>query len=306
MVLKAKNKFLGFLPVYIMALPGILYLIINNYLPMFGIIIAFKDYNVQKGILGSDWAGLKNFEYLFKTQDAWVITRNTILYNVVFMILGTICAITAAVLLNEVRQKFLSRFYQSVILLPYLMSMVVVSYLVFAFLSSETGFVNNTILAALGKEPISWYTEAKYWPFILTIVHIWKGIGFSMVVYLANIVGINKDYYEAAQIDGATKWQQIIHITLPSLKTTVITLTILAIGRIFYSDFGLFYQVPMNSGPLYRTTNTIDTYVHRGLMELGDIGMSSAAGVYQSVVGFILIIVSNALIKKVSYEDALF
>ncbi|MEH7493865.1 ABC transporter permease subunit [Neobacillus niacini] len=289
-----------------MALPGMIYLLINNYMPMGGIIIAFKEINFQQGILNSPWAGFKNFEYLFKTSDAWVITRNTILYNLVFIILGTILAIVVAILLNEITSKFASRFYQSVILIPFLMSMVVVSYLVFAMLSSDTGFINKTILKSMGEEPISWYTSPKYWPYILTIVSLWKSFGFSTVIFLASIVGINKDYYEAAKIDGASKWQQIRSITLPMLKPTIIILTILNIGRIFYSDFGLFYQVPMNSGALFSVTNTIDTYVYRGLMQLGDMSMSAAAGVYQSFVGFSLVMITNYIVKRVSRDDALF
>lgn len=303
---KKRNKFKEFIPIYIMALPGMIYLLINNYMPMGGIIIAFKEINFQQGILNSPWAGFKNFEYLFKTSDAWVITRNTILYNLVFIILGTIIAIVVAILLNEITSKFASRFYQSVILIPFLMSMVVVSYLVYAMLSSDTGFINKTILKSMGEEPISWYTTPKYWPFILTIVSLWKSFGFSTVIFLASIVGINKDYYEAAKIDGASKWQQIRSITLPMLKPTIIILTILNIGRIFYSDFGLFYQVPMNSGALFSVTNTIDTYVYRGLMQLGDMSMSAAAGVYQSFVGFALVMITNYIVKRVSRDDALF
>jgi len=303
---KKKSKFVQFIPVYIMALPGLAYLVINNYMPMFGIVIAFKNLDFSKGIFGSPWAGLSNFTYLFKTEDAWIITRNTIGYNLVFIALGIVLAITVAILLNEVRNKIAARFYQSVILIPYLMSMVVVSYLCYALLSTESGFINGTLLPLFGMDPISWYAEPKYWPFILTIVNLWKSIGFSTVIYLSSIVGISKDYYEAATIDGASKWKQILHITLPLLKSTIITLAILNIGRMFYSDFGLFYQVPRNSGPLFRVTNTIDTYVYRGLMQLGDIAMSSAAGVYQSLVGFVLVIASNGVVRKLSREDALF
>jgi putative aldouronate transport system permease protein len=286
--------------------PGLAYLIINNYLPMFGMFIAFKDINYSKGLLGSDWVGFKNFEYLFKTSDAWVITRNTIVYNGAFIVIGTVLSIAVAILLNEIKVKILSRFYQSVIVLPYLISFVVVGYLVYAALSMETGFMNKTILPMLGLESISWYTEPKYWPFILTIVHLWKSIGFSCVVYLASIISIDHEYYEAATLDGASKWQQIWSITIPLLIPVITMLTLLGIGRIFYSDFGLFYQVPMNSGTIADTTNVIDTYVYRGLMQLGDIGMSSAAGVYQSIVGFTLVLVSNYIVRKVNKENALF
>lgn len=293
------------LPVYVMALPGIIYLFINNYMPLPGLVLAFKNYNARKGIFGSDWAGFTNFKYLFATPDAFVITRNTILYNLVFIVVNTVLSIAVAIILSELTTKA-KKFYQSAILLPYLISAVIVSYLVFGFLSPENGFFNNTILGALGKEGISWYTEKQYWPFILVFVNSWKGIGYSCIIYLATILGFDRAYYEAAAIDGATKWQQITKITIPMLKPTIIMLTLMSIGRIFYSDFGLFYQVPQNSGALLSVTNTIDTYVYRGLLELGDITMSSAAGLYQSLVGFILVLAANLIVRKIDAESALF
>jgi putative aldouronate transport system permease protein len=299
-------KFKRALPLLIMMLPGLIYLLVNNYLPMFGLIIAFKDINYAKGIFASDWIGFKNFEYLFSTRDAFIITRNTILYNGAFIIINTILAIGVAIMLNEIKNKLAKSFYQSVILLPFLISMVIVSYLGFAFLSEDVGYLNKTILPMLGIEGISWYSEAKYWPYILTFIHMWKGVGFLCVIYLAAIIGIDQEYYEAATLDGANKWQQIIHITIPSIMPVIIMMTLLAIGRIFYSDFGLFYQVPMNSGAIYDTTNVIDTYVYRGLMQLGDIGMSAAAGLYQSIVGFVLVLLSNYLVRRKSKDNALF
>ncbi len=295
-----------FLPLYLMMVPGAVYIIINNYIPMTGIVIAFKQFNYAKGIWKSPFIGLKNFEFLFATKDAWVITRNTLLYNIAFIVLGTVCAIGVAILLNEIHSNLAKRIYQTTILVPFLISIVVVSYLVYAFLSTESGFLNKTILPALGLEPVSWYTQSKYWPFILILVNLWKGLGYNCIIYYATLVGIDRGYYEAAVIDGANRWQQVIHITLPSLKPTIITLTLMAIGRIFYSDFGLFYQVPMNSGPLLDVTNTIDTYVYRGLMSLNNISMASAAGVYQSLIGFLLVLTANFVVKKVSSENALF
>ncbi|WP_413778068.1 ABC transporter permease [Caproicibacterium sp. XB1] len=291
---------------YLMMLPGLLYLLINNYIPMFGIIIAFKKYNYRKGIFGSSWAGLDNFKFLFSTTDAFVITRNTILYNLVFMVVGTVLGVFVAILLNEITKKFFSKLYQTVILFPQLISMVIVSYLAYGMLSTQTGFINNSILKPLGIGEISWYNEPKYWPAILLIVNIWKGLGYSAIMYLSSIVGIDKSYYEAAMLDGASKWQQVRKITLPFLVPTIVMLTILSVGRIFYSDFGLFYQVPMNSGPLYDVTSTIDTYVFRALLQQGNIGMSSAAGLYQSVVGFILVVVTNTIVSKVSPENAMY
>ncbi len=303
---KKTSSFRKFLPLTLMTLPGLAYLLINNYLPMFGLVIAFKNVDFSKGILGSDWVGFKNFEYLFKTSDAYIITRNTIAYNLVWICIGTVMAIVLAILLNEVRSKFFARFYQSVILLPHLISIIIISYLVYAVLSPETGFMNKTVLPALGMEEISWYFEPKYWPYILTIVHLWKGVGYSVIIYFASILGIDEEYYEAAKLDGASKWQQIRSITIPLLSPVIIMLTMLSIGRIFYSDFGLFYQVPMNSGPLYDTTNVIDTYVFRGLLGLGDMGMAAAAGFYQSLVGFTLVISANLIVRKLSKDNALF
>jgi len=301
-----KSKVKRYIPLFLMMAPGIIYLFINNYLPMFGIVIAFKRMDFRKGILGSEWIGLENFKYLFTTPDAFIITRNTVLYNVVFIVLGLIVQIAFAIFLNEIRPKRISRLYQNLIILPSLVSMVIVAYLVYAFLSVSTGFLNKSLFPVLGIEARNWYSESKYWPFILTLVNVWKSAGFGCIIYLATIVGINPEYYEAARLDGASKWQQIRHITLPMLRPVIITLTILNIGKIFYSDFGLFYQVPMDSGQLYDVTNTIDTYVYRALIKLGDIGMSSAASCYQSIVGFILVLVSNFIVRKLDKESALF
>ena len=300
-----KALFKRSIPIYIMALPGLIYLFINNYMPMPGIILAFKNYKAKLGIYGSPWAGLKNFTYLFVTQDAYVITRNTICYNLVFIVVNTFFAIFVAIILSELTSK-LKKAYQSIILLPYLLSAVIISYLVYAFLSAENGFINNSILKPLGAAPIAWYQEKQYWPFILVFVNLWKGIGYSCIIYLSTIIGFDRSLYEAASIDGATKMQQITKITLPLLRPTIIMLTLMAVGRIFYSDFGLFYQVPQNSGALFPVTNTIDTYVYRGLLELGDITMSAAAGVYQSLVGFVLVLGANLLVRKLDPESALF
>ncbi len=303
---KHKVRWKQVLPIYLLALPGIIYMICNNYFPMFGIVIAFKKLNFGKGIFASDWCGLQNFEFLFQSSTAFNIIRNTILYNVVFILLGNIVAIACAVFLNEVRNKVASRLYQSLILLPYLMSWVVVSYLGYAFLSADTGMINNSILKMFGLDPVNWYNTPKYWPFILTFVNLWKGTGYSMIIYFSSIVGISSDYYEAARIDGATKWQQIKNITLPLLKPTMITLLILSVGRIFNSDFGLFYQMTRNTGTLYDVTQTIDVYVYNALMKRSDYGMSSAASVFQSVVGFAMVMITNAVVRKKSSENALF
>lgn len=302
---KKKKNYKKFIPIYIMMLPGLVYLFINNYMPLPGLVVAFKQYNARLGIYGSKFIGLKNFEYLFKTSDAWVITRNTILYNTAFIIVNTVMAILIAVILSELSGKR-KKFYQSAILLPNLISTVIIGYLVFAFLSVENGFINNTILPIFGIEPISWYSNPKYWPFIIVFTSAWRSVGYNCIIYLATIMGFDRAFYESAMVDGATRWQQFKHITLPLLKPTIIMLTLMAVGRMFYSDFGLFYQVPMNQGALYSTTSTIDTYVYRGLLQLGNISMSAAAGLYQSIVGFVLVLSVNLLVRKIDKDSALF
>ena len=302
---KTKIRWKRVLPMYLLALPGIIYMICNNYIPMFGITIAFKKLNVSKGFFGSDWCGLDNFKFLFKSSTTGTIIRNTILYNVAFFIVGNALAITIAILINEIQSRVAKKAYQSLILLPYLMSWVVVSYLVYTLLAADTGLVNS-VLKSLGMKSINWYQEQKYWPFILTFCNIWKGTGYSMIIYLSSVVGISMDYFEAAKIDGASKWQQIKYITLPLLKPTLITLFILSVGQIFRSDFGLFYQMPRNSGALYSVTRTLDVYVYQALMKNNDYSMSSAASVFQSVVGFVLIIAANKLVKRYESNSALF
>lgn len=221
------KKIKKFLPLYLMMLPGIIYLFINNYIPMSGIVLAFKKYDLKKGVYDSPNIGFKNFEFLFKTKDAWTITRNTLGYNAVFIILGTVVAILIAILLNEIRNEKAKKTYQTLILIPYLISTVVVSYVVYGFLNTQNGFINNSILKPFGLDIISWYSEEKYWPFILILVNLWKGFGYNCIIYYATLIGIDKGYYEAAMIDGASRWQQVKYITLPGLKTTIITLTLM-------------------------------------------------------------------------------
>ena len=303
---KKKNALKEYWPLYLMMLPALLYLLINNYIPMAGMVIAFKKLNFAKGIWASPWAGLKNFKFLFASKDAWIITRNTLLYNVAFILVNMVVGIAIAILITEVKNIKLKKLYQSAILLPFLMSMVILSYIVYALLSAENGLVNNSILPLFHIDPIQWYQKPKYWPAILIIANCWKGVGYGCLIYIASLIGIDPSFYEAARLDGASKWQEITKITLPSLVPTIITLLLLSIGRIFYSDFGLFYQVPMNSGVLVSTTNVIDTYVYRALIEQGNISMSSAAGVYQSLVGFCVVMLSNWIVRKVDKDQALF
>uniref|UniRef100_UPI004027DCD6 ABC transporter permease n=1 Tax=Faecousia sp. TaxID=2952921 RepID=UPI004027DCD6 len=286
--------------------PGLVYLLINNYIPMAGIMLAFKKVNYTLGIFKSPWCGLSNFKYLFKTKDAAIIFRNTVLYNLAFIVLGTAAAVATAILLGEVKKKKLLKIYQTSILLPHILSTAVIAYLAFAFLSKDSGFLNNAIIKPLGGDAISWYSKPKYWPYILTFIQLWRSVGYTTIMYYATLVGIDTSYYEAAVIDGASTWDQIRYITLPCLKTTIITLTIMNLGRMFYSDFGLFYQVPMNNGLLFNATNTLDTYVYRGLLELNDIGRASAACFIQSVLGFVLVWGANALTRKVDPDSAVF
>lgn len=302
---KSKVKFYQCLPFYLMALPGILYLICNNFMPLYGMLLAFKRLDVMKGILGSDWVGFNNFKFLFSSNTAFTIIRNTIGYNLVFIILGTVIAVALAILLNEIRSKGFSKFYQSMLLIPYLISWVLASYLAYAFLAQDVGLINS-LLNFFGKEDIAWYSTQRYWPFILFFVYIWKGVGYMLIIYYSSIVSISADYYEAATIDGATKWQQIKSITLPLIKSTVVTMTILNLGRIANSDFGLFYQITRNSGALYGATQTIDVYVYNALMNNNDFSLSAAAAVFQSVVGFAFILIANAAVKRYSKQDALF
>ncbi len=302
-----KYTFRRSVPIYLMLLPGLAYLIINNYLPMAGIVVAFKKLNFKLGIFGSPWNGLDNFRFLFASGSVGTMLLNTICYNLAFIVLGTIIPITVAILLNEIRSKAMARVYQTSILLPYLMSYVVVSYLAYAFLSVDTGFINKVLIPLFGQDRvIVFYQEKKYWPFILTFVHLWKGLGFSTVVYLASIVGISPELYEAARMDGAGKWQQIKNVTLPNLVPTAITLFILSVGKIFFSDFGLFYQVPRNSGMLFSATQTIDTYVYNALMVNNNIALSSAASVLQSLCGVVCILLANWVVRKISEENAMF
>lgn len=296
-----------FFPLYAMMVPGLVYLLINNYLPMAGLAIAFKKIDYSVGILKSPWVGLSNFTFLFSNGDALKAMRNTVLYNLLFIFAGNVLAIAVAIALDAIKSKFLKKSSQIVILIPYLLSTVIVSYIVFAFLNPSYGFMNKTILPILGiTKKIKWYNSPQYWPYILTIVYLWMSVGYSSILYYSTVISIDKSLYEAAVMDGASTWQQIIHVTLPGLKFTIITLVLLAVGRICFSDFGLFYQIPQHSGMLYSTTQTVDTFVYRALLELNDVGRSSAAGFLQSILGFILVFAANMLVTKIDKESALF
>lgn len=291
------------LPLYLMMVPGLIYLFANNYLPMFGIAIAFKKINYAVGIFKSPWVGLDNFEFLFKTKDAWLMIRNTVCYNLVWIVIDLIIAVFIAICMAEISSRRAAKVIQPVICFPSMVSAVLLSFIVYAFLSVSYGYLNTTVMA---DKPVNWYATAKYWPIILTIVHLWQNAGQSSIVYMASIGGIDKSLYESARLDGAGKWAQICHITLPMLKPMIILMTLMAVGRIFNSDFGLFYQVPLGSGLLYSTTQTIDTYVYRSLLELNNVSMSSAASVFQAIIGFVLVMISNTLVTIIDPENALF
>lgn len=290
--------------------PGLIVLLINNYLPMLGVVLAFKRYRFQDNyiisLIKSEWIWFRNFDFFFKTPYAYTITRNTILYNLVFIILGLVVPVAMAIGLNELLNKRLSKLYQSVMFLPYFLSWIIVSYLAYSLLSIEHGFINRSILQPLGMEDVKWYSEPVYWPFILTFFQMWKYTGYNMVVYLAAISGIDSEYYEAASIDGATRWQQIRKITLPMLQPMMIILTLFAVGRIFNADFGLFFNVTRNSGALYSTTSVIDTYVYNALRNSTNIGMTAAAGLYQAVVGCVTVTIANFIVRRIDREKALF
>ena len=294
----------------LMVLPGVLWLVLFFYIPVLGNVVAFKDYRHTgngfiDSVMKSEWIGFDNFKFLFNSSDAYVITRNTLLYNLSFILLGLVFAVGLAIIFSELRSRKMVKVNQTAMLFPYFLSWVIISYFVYAFLSPDKGLVNRW-LEVLGFERINWYSDKTYWPFILIFLGIWKGLGYNSIIYYASIMGINPSYYEAATVDGATKWQRIRHITLPQLAPLMMILMILAIGNIFRADFGLFYQTTKNSGALYDVTLVLDTYVYNGIAGTGDIGMASAAGLYQSVVGCILVVTTNLVVRRFDKDAALF
>lgn len=291
----------------ILALPTTIWYFLFAFMPMFGIVIAFKDYKIKGGfltsIIQSDWVGFQNFKFLFSAGDIWIILRNTILYNIAFIILNIVVPVTMALLIGQLHNKKMAKVYQTAMFMPYFLSWVVVTALIWAFLSFDKGLLNS-FLESMGKDPHQWYMEPQLWPPFLIFMYMWKNLGYSMVVYLATITGIDKTYYEAAGIDGATVWQQMRYVTLPLMKTVIIMMFIMAVGRIFYSDFGLFYQVPRDSNSLYNVSYTLDVFVFKQLKS-STTGMASAAAFVQSVAGCITILTANAIVRKVDRESAM-
>lgn len=302
---KLKARIRRYLPLYLMMVPAFAYLIINNFLPMSGLVLAFKNYKATDGIWGSEWAGLKNFRFLLENDSLPAVLRNTLCYNLCFIVVNMVLGVTLAILITEVGNKTFKKIAQSSVLFPFVVSIIIVSYMVRSFLDPGAGLVNS-ILKSLGQPMVSWYDTPKYWPFILVFVNAWKSVGYGCILYISSILGIDASLMESATLDGASKFQRIRYITLPFLRPTIITVALLSIGRIFNSDFGLFYQVPQNSGLLMDVTQTIDTFVYRALMLQGNVGMSAAASFFQSCMGFMLILLFNAITNKVSKENALF
>lgn len=295
-----RNKFM-----YALALPGMIWFFVFAYLPMGGIVIAFQDFNVMKGITGSKFVGLKNFEFFFRTNDWLKVVSNTLFLNILFIAFGTIAAVAIAIMVTEIGGKTFKKVSQSVMIFPHFLSWTVVAMFMTAFVATDGGFINQ-FLGVFGIAPITFLSSPQYWPVILVLLKIWHGAGFGSIVYMATIAGINPEVYESASMDGASRWQKIRFITLPLLKPTIILLTILAVGGIFNGDFGLIYAIIGRNPMLYPTTDVIDTYVFRALMDLGDLGMAAAIGFLQSFVGFVLVITVNAVAKKTAPDSAIF
>ena len=289
----------------ILALPTTIWYILFLFLPMFGIIIAFKSWQISgsfiSNMINSPWCGWDNFAVLFRTGAIWGYLRNTILYNIVFIILNIVLPVICTLMVSMLHGKRLAKVYQTCMFMPYFLSWVVISALVWAFLCYDNGLINNMFFA---NNPQQWYMKPEIWPFLLTFLNTWKVLGYNMVVYLATVTGIDRSLYEAAIIDGATIWQQVRSITLPMLKSVIIMMFIMNVGRIFYSDFGLFFQVTRDSNSITGITTTLDVYVYR-MLKLGTTGMSSAAAFIQSVAGCITILVANGIVRKIDPESAM-
>ena len=303
---------------FFLSLPSLVWYILFCYLPMFGLIIAFKKYKVAPGkgflwslIYNSDWCGIDNFRFLFSNnrETTYNMFRNTIGYNLIFIILGVVVPVTLAIMISHLRSQRLAKVCQTAMFLPHFLSWVVVGYFVFAFFSTDNGLINRT-LTSMGSSPIKWYQKdaINYWPFILVFLHMWKTVGYSMVVYLASIKGIDETLYEAAVIDGASKWQQTKYITLPMLKTIMVIMFIMAVGKIFNSDFGLFYRTTRNSNSLTSVYLTLDVYVYNSMFNNSRpmYGYISAAGFLQSVLGCITMLIANGIVRRIDAESSLF
>lgn len=290
---------------YSMCSIPMLLVFIFSYLPMYGIIIAFKNYKFDKGIWGSEWIGFRNFEFFVTSNEFTRLVRNTVGMNLIFMVVGLITAVGLAFLLYELQSRTLTKIFQTTLITPHFMSWVVVAYMLYAFIHPNHGIVQS-IMVKMGMEKVDFYNKPEAWPLILTISNVWKCVGMNSVVYYAALMGFDASLIEAAKIDGAKKWQINVKIVLPSLIPIMTVLTIMDVGRIFSADFGLFYQLPRDIGALYPTTDVINTYVFRAMRKLGDMGMSTAVGLLQSVVGIIMVVTTNAIAKRVDESLSLF
>jgi putative aldouronate transport system permease protein len=292
---------------YIMFLPAMLLLLLFNYLPLSGLVLAFKDVSFTEGIWGSDWTKpfYNNFIFLFSSDSAIRAFRNTILLNSLFIVFGVFFEVGLALLLNEINNKHFKRITQSITILPYFVSWIVVGVFAYNFFSTDNGAVNG-VLSRLGIPKVEWYCKPEVWPFILVVINRWKASGYGSIIYLATLAGIDSSYYEAAQIDGATKWHQIKYITIPLLRPTIIIMTLLQVGKIMNADFGMFYALVGEASQVFSTSEVIDTFVYRGLKQTGDIGMASAAGFVQSIISFVLVIFSNTWARKLDKDSAIF
>ena len=295
----------------LLGLPATIWFAVFCYLPMFGLIISFKDFKLVPGkgfltsLFQSDWCGFKNFNFFLSSNTFGMLLRNTILYNLVFIIINLVLPVTLAILINQLYSKRASKCYQTMMFFPYFMSWVVVSYFVYAFLNPDKGLANN-IITSLGGEKVMWYSAPVYWPFILAFMSTWKSLGYNMVVYLASITGIDNTLYEAAILDGATKWQQAKYITIPSIKPMIIMMFILNIGKIFYSDFGLFYQVTQGvPNSLYNVVSTFDTWIFQALQSQVSIGQTAAAGLFQAACCCVTILLANFIVSKLDADSAI-
>lgn len=294
------------LQLYTMCAIPLLLVFIFSYLPMGGIIIAFKDYKYGLGIFGSQWVGLDNFKFFVTSNEFFKLIRNTLGLNFCFIAACMAASITVAILLFELKSRLSTKIFQTIMITPNFLSWVVVSYMVYAFLHPDNGIINRFLEDVLNLKGVDWYQTPNAWPVILTISSVWKCVGMDSVVYYASLMGMDSSLFEAAEIDGAKKWQINLKIVIPSLIPLITILMILKVGNIFRADFGLFYQLPRNVGALYSTTDVIDTYIFRAMREIGDMGMSSAVGLLQSVVGLILVVTTNACVKKIDPDRSLF
>jgi len=288
-----------------MALPCIAVVFVFQYIPMFGIFLAFKDYKFFDGVFGSAWVGLRNFRFFFRSGVVWRLLSNTVFLNLCFTVAVQSLGIVVALLVNEIYGKKIAKAYQSIYFFPHFISWVIVGYFAYAFLNADSGLLNN-VLISFGKEPVNWYSTASVWPVILTIIATWKGLGYFTIIYLAGMVSINPEYYEALRIDGGNKWHEMTYVTMPFIKPLIYINAFMALGRVFYANFDIFNNVVRNTGQIMSTSDVIDTYVMRAIIVTGDFNMAAAVGLIQGICGLVLILICNGIVRRIDNENALF